>query len=234
MSSLTDTTNTVVLPHLSLFAGFCHPPTDTRRPDQMRDGTPRKINTNINATSPAEFDALPTYSDTEEDPEDHPPHHTHCAPPNHSASTASHLTPLLPRVTVVDLETSTSDAKHPSHTCDNNTDNNATQYASILTSFPRFRASSADACAREKNVRSTWSDSTWPLRAVLAVALLAVLGVAFAVDLAAITLLSRIPNTQHTNYTIVALHCPVCARWRVHDAGFDAGGGAGGGVEGAL
>ncbi|KAH9869474.1 hypothetical protein IAQ61_006680 [Plenodomus lingam] len=186
MPSPKDTTITV-LPHLSLFAGFGHPTTDTPHPAQMRDGTPRNPHRdgNINAMTQAEFDALPTWSDIEDDPEDNRlQQRPRDGPPRYSTCMQeSCLTPLLPRITLVE---------HAAHEEDDSKhgfwgERAAQTYDSILTSFPAFRRSSAaEMCERKTRGagrRGMWASCFFWV--ALGMGMLVLIGVGFAIDLGA-------------------------------------------------
>ncbi|KAF2846718.1 hypothetical protein T440DRAFT_482321 [Plenodomus tracheiphilus IPT5] len=183
MADPNDNTN-IVLPHLSLFAGFCRPQTDTRHHSHMLDGSPRH-NThprdgNINAMSQAEFDALPTWSDIEDEP-DYNRQQPRDAPPRYSACVDSYLTPLLPRVAVVETDDDAGQAisRHGfwSETV-------VPTYDSILTSFPAFRGRSTEMCERKgRGKMGFWAFCCFWI--ALCVGMLATVGVAFALDLGA-------------------------------------------------
>lgn len=165
------------LSHLSLFAGFCKPATDTRRPDQMRDGNPRNPNRdgNINAMSQAEFDALPAWSDIEDEP-DHHQQRRKRAPPRYNVCVDTCLTPLLPRSAVDKIYEDEEDIRRGFW------GERVPTYDSILTSFPRLREPSTEKPKPKKRT------SLWVLCCfwcAIIVGMLAVIGVAFAMDLGA-------------------------------------------------
>jgi len=173
-----DNSQDSILPYLSLFAGFCKPATDTRRPDLMRDGNLRNPNRdgNINAMSQAEFDALPVWSDNDNEPE-HDQQRCRRAPPRYKACEDSCLTPLLPRSTVDKIYYDEEDSQGGFW------GERVPTYDSILTSFPRLRESYPVEKRKIKKRKSLWAlYSVW---CAITVGMLAVIGVAFAMDLGA-------------------------------------------------
>ncbi|KAI8938189.1 hypothetical protein NX059_005853 [Plenodomus lindquistii] len=181
MASPNDNTN-IVLPHLSLFANFCRPQTDTSHPSQILDGSPRDPcrDGNFNAISQAEFDALPTWSDIEDDPDfNHHRQRARDAPPQYSACVepASCITPLLPRPRAVEIDDDDEDSQCGFW-------GEIVEYDSMLASFPAFRGRSAASYERKgKGMRRTW-EPLWFILS-LCVSMLVTIGVAFAMDLGA-------------------------------------------------
>lgn len=169
-----------ILPHLSLFAGFCKPAPDTLRPDLMRDGHLRNPNRdgNINAMSQAEIDALPAWLDAEDEPEDHQQQHRR-APPKYNPYDDSCFTPLLPR-SAPDQVYEDEEEAHCGFWRER-----VPTYDSILTSFPRLRESYPEKREARKIEKKK---SLWVLCCfwcAITIGMLAVIGVAFAMDLSA-------------------------------------------------